>query len=48
MSIVSMLYNMQLMKYAGADGVAAYGVLMYVSMIFQAIFIWICSRNGAL
>lgn len=39
MSIVSMLYNMQLMKYAGADGVAAYGVLMYVSMIFQAIFI---------
>ncbi len=39
MSIVSMLYNLQLMKYAGADGIAAYGVLMYVSMIFQAIFI---------
>lgn len=39
MSIVSMLYNVQLMKYAGEDGVAAYGVLMYVSMIFQAIFI---------
>ena len=39
MSIVSMLYNAQLMKYAGEDGVAAYGVLMYVSMIFQAIFI---------
>lgn len=39
MSIVSMLYNMQLMKYAGEDGVAAYGVLMYVSMIFQAVFI---------
>ena len=34
-----MLYNMQLMKYAGEDGVAAYGVLMYVSMIFMAIFI---------
>lgn len=39
MSIVSMLYNTQLIKYAGEDGVASYGVLMYVSMIFQAIFI---------
>lgn len=39
MSIVSMLYNSQLLKYAGEDGVSAYGVLMYVSMIFQAIFI---------
>lgn len=39
MSVVSMLYNAQLLKYAGEDGVAAYGVLMYVSMIFQAVFI---------
>lgn len=39
MSIVSMLYNAQLMKYAGEDGVAAYGVLMYVNMIFLAAFI---------
>lgn len=39
MSVVSMLYNVLLLKYAGEDGVAAYGVLMYVSMIFQAIFI---------
>lgn len=39
MSVVSMLYNVQLLKYAGEDGVAAYGVLMYVSMIFQAVFI---------
>lgn len=39
MSLVGMLYNMQLMKYAGEDGVAAYGVLMYVSMIFIAAFI---------
>ena len=38
-SLVSMLYNVQLMKYAGEDGVAAYGVLMYVSLVFQAIFI---------
>ncbi|MBR2465982.1 MAG: MATE family efflux transporter [Clostridia bacterium] len=39
MSIVGMLYNAQLLKWAGEDGVAAYGVLMYVSMIFAAIFI---------
>lgn len=39
MSIVGMLYNMQLMRYAGEGGVAAYGVLMYVSMIFFAVFI---------
>lgn len=39
MSIVGMLYNLQLMKYAGEDGVAAYGVLMYVNMIFLAAFI---------
>ncbi len=39
MSLVSMLYNIQLMRYAREDGVAAYGVLMYVSLIFQAVFI---------
>lgn len=39
MSIVSMLYNVQLIKYAGENGVAAYGVLMYVNMIFLAVFI---------
>lgn len=38
-SLVGMLYNAQLMKYAGENGIAAYGVLMYVSMIFNAIFI---------
>ena len=38
-SLISILYNLQLIKYAGENGVAAYGVLMYVSMIFQAIFI---------
>ncbi len=38
-SIVGMLYNVQLLKYIGEDGVAAYGVLMYVSMIFNGIFI---------
>ena len=39
MSLVGMLYNVQLMKYAGEDGVAAYGVLMYVCFIFIAVFI---------
>ena len=37
-SVVSMLYNAQLIKFSGADGVAAYGVLLYVSEIFLAIF----------
>ena len=39
MSIVGMLYNIQLLQYAGENGVAAYGVMMYVSMIFSAAFI---------
>ncbi|MGP5104810.1 MATE family efflux transporter, partial [Psychrobacter celer] len=39
MSIVGMLYNMQLLKLAGENGVAAYGVLMYVSLVFLTIFI---------
>lgn len=38
-SIVSIAYNFELLKYAGANGVAAYGVLMYVCFIFLAIFI---------
>ena len=39
MSVVGMLYNMQLMKYAGEDGIAAYGVMMYVSLVFAGAFI---------
>ncbi len=39
MSLVNMLYNIQLLKYAGEDGVAAYGTMMYVNLIFLAIFI---------
>ena len=38
-SIVGIVYNFQLLKYAGADGVAAHGVLMYVQFIFIAMFI---------
>ena len=39
MSLVSMLYNLQLIKYAGEDGIAAYGVIMYVNFVFIAVFI---------
>ncbi len=38
-SIVSMIYNFQLLKYVGENGVSAYGVLMYVQFIFIAIYI---------
>lgn len=37
-SIVGMLYNHQLLVYSGADGVAAYGVIMYVNFIFAGIY----------
>ena len=39
MSLVNMLYNFRLMEYAGEDGIAAYGVIMYIGFIFIAIFI---------
>lgn len=39
MSIVNMLYNWQLMRIMGADGVTVYGVIMYVNFIFVSIFL---------
>lgn len=39
MSLLNMIYNVRLMKLAGENGVAAYGVIMYVSFIFTSIFI---------
>lgn len=39
MSLVGMLYNLQLLKYAGEDGIAAYGVIMYVNLFFLSVFI---------
>lgn len=39
MSIVSMLYNWQLMKRVGSDGVVAYGIIMYIAFVFVAIFL---------
>ena len=39
MPLVTMLYNAELMRLAGADGVAAWGVVMYVSFVFVAVFL---------
>lgn len=39
MSLVNMLYNVQLLRYAGENGIAAYGVIMYVNLFFLSIFI---------
>lgn len=38
MSVVNMLYNLQLMRFAGEDGVAAFGVIMYANFIFIGVF----------
>lgn len=37
-AIVGLLYNYQLLKYAGSNGVASYGTMMYISFLFSAIF----------
>ena len=37
-SVVGIVYNFQLLKYLGENGVSAYGVLMYVQFIFIAVF----------
>lgn len=39
MSVVNILYNYQLIKLAGENGISAYGVIMYVNLVFNAIFI---------
>ena len=39
MNVVGILYNIQLLKYAGEDGIAAYGVMMYISFVFASAFI---------
>ena len=39
LSIVSMCYNLQLMHHIGEDGVAAYGVVMYLTFVIAAFFI---------
>lgn len=39
MSLVNMLYNIQLMRYIGTNGVIAYGIIMYVGFIFSGTYI---------
>jgi Na+-driven multidrug efflux pump len=39
MNLVSMLYNLQLLRYAGENGIAAYGVIMYVNFVFVSMFL---------
>lgn len=39
MSLVGLLYNVQLLKYEGEPGVTAYGIMMYISLLLNAIFI---------
>ncbi|MBQ2738828.1 MAG: polysaccharide biosynthesis C-terminal domain-containing protein [Oscillibacter sp.] len=39
MSVVNMLFNVQLLRFAGENGVAAYGVIMYVNFIFVGVFL---------
>ena len=39
MSLVNILYNYQLLRFAGEDGVAAYGVIMYAAFLFIAVFV---------
>ena len=48
MSLVSMLYNFQLMAYLGEGGVSAYGVIMYVGMIFGALLEGYCMGSAPL
>lgn len=45
-SVVATLYNYQLMVYVGVDGVAAYGVIMYVNFVFTAIFFGYAMGTG--
>lgn len=45
-SVVTMLYNYQLMRFAGEDGVAAYGVIAYIAFIFAAIFLGYASGSA--
>ncbi len=39
MSLINMLYNIQLMRLLGANGVSAYGIIMYISFVFTGVFI---------
>lgn len=48
MSLVSVLYNWQLLRYIGEDGVAAYGVIMYTVMVFASVFMGYATGSSPL
>lgn len=39
LSIISILFNLQLMKFAGVNGVSAYGIIMYIGFIFSGTYL---------
>ena len=45
-SIVGVLYNFQLMEAAGENGVAAYGIIMYVDIIFMTLYLGYSSGSA--
>ncbi len=46
MSLVNILYNYQLMKIIGEDGVAAYGIILYINFIFIGVFVGFCQGSA--
>lgn len=48
MSVVAMVYNIQLLAYLGEPGVAAYGVIMYAGFLFAAVFLGYCTGSAPL
>ena len=46
MSVVAIFYNAQLMRFVGISGVSAYGIMMYVSFIFIAVFLGYSIGSG--
>ena len=48
MSLVAMLYNYQLMRFYGENGVAAYGVIQYIAQIFLSLFMGFASGSAPL
>ena len=47
-SVITALYNYQLLSIAGEDGVAAYGAIMYITFIFMSIYLGYASGSAPL
>lgn len=48
MNVVNVLYNVQLMEYAGEDGIAAYGIIMYLNFVFMSMYIGVAIGSAPL